>query len=52
MIRVGTEKFDVLTAGAIASMDRMSSYTVNALGSFEWAVLVDTRRLLDTSQLA
>ena len=52
MIRVLDEKIDVLTAGVIASMDTMSSYAVNALGSFERVVLFDTRRLLDTSQLA
>ena len=52
MIRVLDEKSEVLTAGVIASMDTMSSYTVNALGSFERVVLFDTRRLLDTSQLA
>ena len=35
MIRVGTENIDVLTAVVIASMDRMSSYTVSTLESFE-----------------
>ena len=52
MSRVGTENIDVLTAGITASMHRMSSYAVNALGSFEWVLLVDTRRLLNSSQLA
>ena len=52
MIRIVNAKIDVLTAGVIAFRDTMSSYTVNALGSFERVVLVDTRRLLDTSQLA
>ncbi len=51
MIRLMNEKVDGLTAGVIASMNTMSSYTVNALWSFEQVVLVDTRRILDTSQL-
>ena len=33
-------------------LERMSSYIVSALGSFEGLVLDGTRRLLDTSQLA
>ena len=46
-----SEKVYGLTAGVIASMVTGSSHTVNALGSFERVVLVDTRRLLDTSQI-
>lgn len=40
MIRGLDEKCDDLAADVIASMDTMSSYTVYALGSSEWVVLL------------